>query len=243
MASAFWWFVEYVRAGSLCDTPELAVAGFSGLVAVRGRDGIDGGNDCFGDAVFGGGDFGGPIGSGGFGTYGGNSGYDASVLCLGEARSAISVPSSCFLFDPGCVNSGWTLLVPSCTISTSASPTSVSQPDLVSGIFRGFVRDFVGLASSNSGTPPRARFQFHWFWRQMGGFLGDVAIIYVGCLCLSHYVCHRAQYFDEFVGYLFLSLPSGGCFDSKWCCPPDLCPGGDTEGGQQSIGNRCFCSV
>ena len=127
--------MEYVRAGSLCDTPELAVAGFSGLVAVRGRDGIDGGNDCFGDVVFGGGDFGGPIGSGGLGTYGGNGGCDASALRLGEAGVVTSVPSvvmvgpgpsSCFLFDPGCVGSKWVRLVPSCNISTLASPTSVS---------------------------------------------------------------------------------------------------------------------
>ena len=128
-------FVEYVRVGSLWVTLELAAAGFSGLFTFRGRDGIDGGNDCFGDAVFGGGDFGVPIGSGGLGTYGGNGGCDASVLRLGEAGNVASVPSivmvgpgpsSCFLFDPGCVGSRWACLVPSCTIGTLVSHNSVS---------------------------------------------------------------------------------------------------------------------
>lgn len=128
-------FVAYVRVGSLLVTLEWAAAGFSGLFAFRDRDGIDGGNDCFGDVVFGGGDFGGPIGSGGLGMYGGNGGCDASALRLGEAGVVASVPSvvmvgpgpsSCFLFDPGCVGSKWVCLVLSCTISTSASPTSVS---------------------------------------------------------------------------------------------------------------------
>ena len=123
-------FVAYVRVGSLLVTLEWAAAGFSGLFAFRDRDGIDGGNDCFGDVVFGG-----PIGSRGLGTYGGIGGCDASALRLGEAGVVASVPSvvmvgpgpsSCFLFDPGCVGSKWVCLVLSCTISTSASPTSVS---------------------------------------------------------------------------------------------------------------------
>ena len=135
MVSASCRFVAYVRVGSLLVTLEWAAAGFSGLFAFRDRDGIDGGNDCFGDVVFGGGDFGGPIGSGGLGMYGGNGGCDASALRLGEAGVVASVPSvvmvgpgpsSCFLFDPGCVGSKWVCLVLSCTISTSASPTSVS---------------------------------------------------------------------------------------------------------------------
>ena len=123
----------------------MAAACFSGLFTFGGRGGIDGGNDFFG-----GGDFGGPIGSGGLGTYGGNGGCNASVLRLGEAADVASVPlivvvgpgsSSCFLFDPGCVGSEWACLVPWCTISTSsASHTSVSRSDLVSDTYRGFVR-------------------------------------------------------------------------------------------------------
>ena len=59
--SAFFRFVEYAGAALLWVTPELAAAGFSGLVTAGGRGGIDGGNNYFG-----GGDFDGPIGSGGF---------------------------------------------------------------------------------------------------------------------------------------------------------------------------------
>ena len=80
--SAFFLFVEYARAGLLLVTPELAAAGFSGLVTAGGRGGIDGGSSCFSD--FGGGDSSGPIGSGGFGTHGGNGGCDVSALRLGE---------------------------------------------------------------------------------------------------------------------------------------------------------------
>ena len=47
--------------------------------------GIDDGSVFFGDAGFGGWDFGGPIGIGGFGTCGGNGGCALSVLHLGEA--------------------------------------------------------------------------------------------------------------------------------------------------------------
>ena len=93
MVSAICWFVEYARAGLLWDTPELAAAGFSGLVTFRGRGGIDGGNDRLCDADFGGGDFGGPIGSGGFGTHGGNGGCDVSVLRSGEVGGTSSASS------------------------------------------------------------------------------------------------------------------------------------------------------
>ena len=93
--SAFF-LVEYAGRGLLLVTPGLAAAGFSGLVTVcLGRGGIDGGSSCFGD--FGGGDPGGPIGSGGFGTHGGNGGCDVSALCLGEISGTNSA-SSCFIF-------------------------------------------------------------------------------------------------------------------------------------------------
>ena len=163
VVSATCCFVEYVRVGSLLVTLELAAAGLSGLFAFRGMGGIDGGNDCFGNAVFGGGDFGGPIESGGLGAYGGNGGCDTSVLRLVEAGVVASVSSvvmvspgtsSCFLFDPGCVGSKWARLVPLCTITTSASPTSVSLSNLVLDIFRGFVGT---LSGSNSGAFPRVR--------------------------------------------------------------------------------------
>ena len=161
---------EYVRVGSLLVTLELAAACFSGLFTFEGRGGIDGGNDLFGDVVFGGGDFGGSIGSGGLGTYGGNGGCAVSVLRLGEAGDVTSVPLivmigpgslSCFLFDPGCVGSKWARLVPSCTISTSsASHTSVSQSDLVSDTFRGFVRTLSGLPAPTRGFSPERVFGF-----------------------------------------------------------------------------------
>ena len=94
--SAFCRFMEYTRAGLLLVIPELAAAGFSGLVTVGGRGGINGGNDRFGDTNFGGGDFGGPIGSGGFGTHGGNGGCDVSVLRLVEVGGT-SLASSVFI--------------------------------------------------------------------------------------------------------------------------------------------------
>ena len=115
--SAFFLFVEYARGGLLWVTPELAAAGFSGLVTAGGRGGIDGGNNCFGD--FGGGDSGGPIGSGGFGTDGGNGGRDVSALRLGEVWGTNSAPfvfillwgpSACFLLELGCVSSRFTRL-------------------------------------------------------------------------------------------------------------------------------------
>ena len=118
--SAFFRFVEYAGAALLWVTPELAAAGFSGLVTVGGRGGIDGGNDRFGDADFGSGDFGGPIGSRGFGTHRGNGGCVASALRLGEVggtSSALSVvtiglgPSACLILEPGCMCSRFTRLV------------------------------------------------------------------------------------------------------------------------------------
>ena len=73
-----WSTLGQVCSGSLI---ELAAAGFSGLVTAGGRGGIDGGTNCFGD--LGGGDFGGPIGSGVFRMDGGNGGCDVSALHLG----------------------------------------------------------------------------------------------------------------------------------------------------------------
>ena len=89
-------------------TPGLAAADFSGLITIGfGREGIiDGGETCFGD--FGGGDPGGSIGSGGFGTLGGNGGCDLSRSRLGVVGCANSgslgatsygVVSACFLFE------------------------------------------------------------------------------------------------------------------------------------------------
>ena len=89
--SAFFRFVEYAGAALLWVTPELAAAGFSGLVTAGGRGGIDGGNNRFGD--FGGGDFGGPIGIGVFGMDGGNGGCDVSALRLGEVWGTSSASS------------------------------------------------------------------------------------------------------------------------------------------------------
>ena len=123
VVSALCRFVEYTRAGSLWVIPELTAAIFSGLVTVGGRGGI---NDCFGGVGSGG-----PIGSGGFGTTGGNGGCDMSVVRLGVSES-IGFPSSivaivssllaCFLLEPGhsCevfdVCPGVMCLVSSCTI-------------------------------------------------------------------------------------------------------------------------------
>ena len=96
-------------------TPELAAASFSGIVTGKVRGGIDDGSVFFGDAGFGGGDFGGPIGSEGFGTCGGNGGCALSVLRLGEAGGTASFLSDmtigpgssvCFLLDPGCACPG-----------------------------------------------------------------------------------------------------------------------------------------
>ena len=80
--------VEYARGGLLLVTPGLAAADFSGLVTVcLGRGGIDGGSSCFGD--FGGGDPGGPIGSGGFGTHGAM----VAAMCLRYAWVRLVVPT------------------------------------------------------------------------------------------------------------------------------------------------------
>ena len=89
-------------------TQGLAVVGFCGLITICfGREGmIDGGEVRFGD--FGGGDPGGSIGSGGFGTLGGNGGCDLSRSRLGVVGCAnsgslgatsLGVVSACFLFE------------------------------------------------------------------------------------------------------------------------------------------------
>ena len=89
-------------------TPELAAAGFCGLITICfGTEGmIDGGEVCFGN--FGGGDPNGSAGSGGLGTLGGNGGCDLSRSRLGVVGCAnsgslgatsLGVVSACFLFE------------------------------------------------------------------------------------------------------------------------------------------------
>ena len=154
VVSATW---ENVSEGSLFVTLGLAAAGFSGFLTLEGRGGIiDCGNGFFSGVVFGGGDFVGSTGGGGLGTCGGNGGCAASVLRLSETGDVFPVPlftvtglgsSTCFLFVPGCVDSEWVCLVPSCTISTlSASQEPVSRSDLaVSDTPCGFTITFSGL--------------------------------------------------------------------------------------------------
>ena len=89
-------------------TQGLATAGFCGLITICfGREGmIDGGEVRFGD--FGGGDPGGSIGSGGFGTLGGNGGCDlprSRLVVSGRSNSGslgatfLGVVSAFFLLE------------------------------------------------------------------------------------------------------------------------------------------------
>ena len=115
--------------------------------------------------VFGAGDVGGSIGSGGLDMCGGNGGCAASVLRLSKTGGIFPVTlftvtglglSVCFLFVPGCVDSERVCFVSSCTMSTSsASHGLVLRSGLVmSGFSCGFTVAFSALSAPIRGEFP-----------------------------------------------------------------------------------------
>ena len=125
------------NSGSLLVILGMAAACFSGGCGTSESGGRGGIIDCgflYG-VVFGAGDVGGSIGSGGLDVCGGDGGCAASVLCSSETWDVLPISLFtltgfnsvvCLPFVLGCVHSKRVCFVPSCVIITSSeSPVSV----------------------------------------------------------------------------------------------------------------------